>query len=126
MGAIRFHNRVHGEPSWSTHVVALAVVHASALAWLASSAQAQSAAPTHTLREEMRIVSIESNPDMQLTGISELTVLPDGRMITVHSMEPAVRLFDNSGKFVRMIGRKGRGPGELERPGSSGVVRCVL
>jgi hypothetical protein len=80
-------------------------------------ANAQAAIPERTLREELRIVSNDNVPGMLLTSVWEgSTVLPDGRIIAVFMQEGAVRVFDPSGKLLRILGRKGAGPGEYGSP----------
>lgn len=41
---------------------------------------------------------------------------PDGTLFIIDTAPPHVRVFDPNGDFVRMFGRRGRGPGELIRP----------
>jgi hypothetical protein len=85
-------------------------------------ARAQAATATHELREELRIVSSETVPGMLLTGVSDLTVLPDGRIITLHAQERLFRVFDTAGSLMRTVGRRGQGPGEFEMPRGVGYV----
>ena len=40
----------------------------------------------------------------------------DGRLITVDDVRPAIRLYDANGKFLRLLGRAGEGPGEFRHP----------
>lgn len=79
----------------------------------ASTADAQVAIPTFDVREEIRIQSNDTVPGMLLTGVEDLTVLPDGRIVTSHPRESVVRVFDPSGKLIRILGGPGDGPGEF-------------
>ena len=70
--------------------------------------------PTMQLREELRIVSNNSSPQTMLTGASAgSTVLPDGRILVLDMREASIRVFDSTGKFLSMFGRRGDGPGEF-------------
>ncbi len=81
---------------------------------------------TYEMREEWRIVSDESSKDMLLTQVSDLVVLPDGRVVTAHSRETLLRVFDRNGKFLRTVGRRGQGPGEFTSAGSIGLLGDTL
>ncbi len=90
--------------------------------FLFDSAAAQTAIPTRELREEMRIVSNDASLGTSLTSIASAVVLPDGRLLTLHSTEAVIRVFDATGRFVTMFGRKGEGPGEFNRPLGMGLI----
>jgi hypothetical protein len=83
---------------------------------------AQTAIPIVNVREEIRIASNDSVPGMLLTGIERLAVLPDGRIVTTHPREAAVRVFDPSGRLIRIVGRRGDGPGEFRSIRQVGYV----
>ena len=89
---------------------------------LAGGVSAQGSIPTYDLREELRIQSSETVPGMLLTGVSDVAVLPDGRIITVHAQERMLRVFDSGGRLLRTVGRRGQGPGEFGNPQSVGYV----
>jgi hypothetical protein len=82
--------------------------------------------PVYQLREEWRTVSDESSRDMQLTAVTGLRVLPDGRIVTVHRSEALLRVFDSTGKFLQTVGRRGQGPGEFQMPSGVGYVNDTL
>lgn len=88
----------------------------------ASGIGAQASLPTVDAREEIRIASNDSVPGMLLTGIADLAVLPDGRILTTHRREAVLRVFDSNGRLTRVVGRRGGGPGEFEGPGGVGFV----
>jgi hypothetical protein len=92
----------------------------------ATVAAGQSTLPLRQLREELRIVSSETTPGMALTPVASLIELPDGRMVTLHTAECVLRVFDASGKLLRLVGRKGAGPGEFNRPTSLGLLGDTL
>jgi hypothetical protein len=82
--------------------------------------------PLRQLREELRIVSSETTPGMALTPVAALMELPDGRVVTLHTAECVLRVFDASGKLLRVVGRKGAGPGEFNRPTGLGRLGDTL
>jgi 6-bladed beta-propeller len=51
-----------------------------------------------------------------LTGVSDALRLPDGTIVVADAGAFQLRLYDRRGRFVRVIGRQGRGPGEFELP----------
>ena len=85
-------------------------------------AGAQPAIPTREVREEIRIASNDAVPGMALTTISDLAVMPDGRMVTAHGREAVVRIFAPDGRLLRTIGRRGDGPGEFRNPYVVGYI----
>jgi hypothetical protein len=101
------------------------VIVASALALasgLGLDLRAQAPVPVREVREEMRIVSNDAVPAMQLTTIRVATVLGDGRILTSHSMEGRVRVFAPNGTLIRVLGRPGSGPGEFRSPSYMGHI----
>jgi hypothetical protein len=78
------------------------------------------------VREEMRIVSNDADPSMQLTPVASATVFRDGRIVTVHSKEGVVRVFAPTGKLIQLVGRLGSGPGEFRSPYVAGSVGDTL
>lgn len=50
------------------------------------------------------------------TRVADAVLGPDGTVFVIDASPPHVRVFDRNGDFVRMFGRRGRGPGELTRP----------
>jgi hypothetical protein len=89
---------------------------------IASGIGAQAPIPTVDVREEVRIQSNDSVPGMLLTRVEDLVVLPDGRILTVHMREGVVRVFDPRGRLIKVIGRRGDGPGEFPDPVKAGYV----
>lgn len=65
------------------------------------------------LASDIRYVKLETNPDCMLDLI--LKVVTDQDLIFIHShTNPSgyLFIFSNTGKFIRQIGKQGRGPGE--------------
>src|SRR5688572_19625875 len=88
----------------------------------ASAVSGQQGIPTVAVREELRISSDDPAPGMLLTAIEDLTVLPDGRIVTAHFRESVVRVFDPNGRLLTVIGRPGQGPGEFRNAWRVGWV----
>jgi hypothetical protein len=63
--------------------------------------------------QDLRIVSDDNTPGMQLTYISDIITNEKGLIFTSHSTEGVIRVFDANGRFLRKFGRKGQGPGEF-------------
>jgi len=55
----------------------------------------------------------ESHPAYVLSEIWSIAVSNDGTIFVLDGKESNVKVFDRGGKFVRIIGRPGQGPGEL-------------
>lgn len=111
------------------------------LAPLRNTVQVQQEAPLFNLVEELRITSDESSKEKSLTTVSALTVLSDGSIVTFHgrriswdlggmvirgtggtTVEQIMRIYDATGKFVRVIGGPGAGPGEFRGMAQAGSV----
>lgn len=68
------------------------------------------------LVEDLRL-GAEFSPEEQAFGtIMSFSFGENGDIYIVDSRAPAVRVFSETGKYIRSIGRKGRGPGEFESP----------
>lgn len=66
--------------------------------------------------EELSFGDDEEDEDYMFSDVSHITVDNDGRIYVLDRRESHVKLFDQDGKYVRTIGRKGQGPGELNNP----------
>ncbi|HXF95250.1 MAG TPA: 6-bladed beta-propeller [Gemmatimonadales bacterium] len=65
--------------------------------------------------EELRIGSAEGDDALAFNQIADLEVDRVGRIYVVESQTQEIRVFDSAGRFLRTIGRKGRGPGEFQQ-----------
>ncbi len=72
-------------------------------------------------------LSIDKHPAVELGGslddpsdqfglVVGATRLPDGRLLVMDLLPPSVRLYDENGRHIRDIGRRGNGPGEFQQP----------
>lgn len=61
-----------------------------------------------------------------LTRISGMTVDSAGRMYVLDGTDQRIRVFDASGRELRLLGRRGEGPGEFQMASALTVVRDTL
>ena len=73
-------------------------------------------APTKLVFEEVYTVGGGDSPDASFVSASALDVLPDGTVYVVDTKDSRVKVFDAEGRFLRVFGRQGQGPGEMNRP----------
>jgi hypothetical protein len=66
--------------------------------------------------EELSIGDDEKNENYAFSEVSHITADNEGRIYVLDRKESHVKVFDRDGKYVRTIGRKGQGPGELNDP----------
>lgn len=64
----------------------------------------------------VQIGSVSSDGPDQLFGITQSQLLPSGEILIVNSRAHDVRVFDETGRHRRTIGRRGEGPGEFRSP----------
>jgi hypothetical protein len=68
-----------------------------------------------TATEDLAIGSDTGGVEYQFGRIGDLAVAPDGDIAVVDQLAGVVRVFDGTGRFLRSVGRPGKGPGELSR-----------
>ncbi|OGD12500.1 MAG: hypothetical protein A2W20_06165 [Candidatus Aminicenantes bacterium RBG_16_66_30] len=73
-------------------------------------------APTRLVFEEVYTVGGGDSPDASFVSASALDVLPDGTVYVIDMKDCRVKVFGADGKFLRVFGRQGQGPGELNQP----------
>ena len=89
-------------------------------------ARGQDPIPVRALEEELRIVSNDAVPGMRFTFVSTVTVLPDGRLVTVHAGERVARVFGPDGRLLEVVGGPGSRPGEFNRMSRVGYIADTL
>jgi len=72
--------------------------------------------PVLELKEDLSIGGPEAQGDSALDQIRQFVVDDAGTIYVLDQQAAQVKVFDASGKYLRTIGRKGQGPGELEYP----------
>ena len=75
------------------------------------------------LVEELRIGVLDGDPDYVLGRVGQVAIGPNGQIIIADDAAPALRVFDANGRFVRVIGRNGEGPGEYRSMGGVATLR---
>jgi hypothetical protein len=76
-----------------------------------------------TLREEVSIGSADGADEYLFGDISGIAVGRDGTIYAYDAQVPVIRAFDANGRFLRNIGRGGRGPGEYVAISGLAVLR---
>lgn len=66
--------------------------------------------------ELLDTVRLEQSDSLPIVRISGIDVSSSGVIALSDASEGMVKLFDGNGKLVRIVGRKGRGPGEFQIP----------
>ena len=69
-----------------------------------------------SLKEDLSIGRENAGDDYLFSDISGVDADDEGRIYVLDGSEANVRVFDRNGVFLKTIGRKGQGPGEMERP----------
>ena len=65
--------------------------------------------------EELRIGDLGGG-DYGLSGVAHVSIGSNGEIYVLQPEEHAISVFSKSGRFLRRIGRRGEGPGEMMRP----------
>ena len=73
----------------------------------------QSQLPVRALTADLRITASDVPATETVTGVSHLSVAPDGMIFSADQREARVRIFDANGKFVSAFGKKGEARGEF-------------
>ncbi len=75
------------------------------------------------LIEELRIGVLDGDPDYEIGRIGDVAIGARGEIIVADDATPALRVYDSTGVFVRIIGGNGEGPGEYRSMGGVGTLR---
>lgn len=78
------------------------------------------------LREEFRIGVLEGPPELELNGVRDVVVGPEGEIFAALQIDAEIRVFGPDGAYVRTLGRQGQGPGEMETVTWIGVFGDTL
>ena len=68
-----------------------------------------------TLRPALQLGVQDGDPNQQFSEIAAAVSLGNGSFAVADQGSGEIRIFDRAGRFVRKVGRKGRGPGEFQR-----------
>jgi hypothetical protein len=78
------------------------------------------ALPVLNVQEDLRVGST-NDPEVGFTRIRGVAVDSDEQLYVLEGMDKQIRVYDKSGRRVRVIGRDGEGPGEFRSPIDFGV-----
>jgi len=76
-----------------------------------------------TLVEELSIGVADGAEEYMLGDVADIALGRDGTMFVLDRQVPAIRQYDNQGKYVRTIGRSGSGPGEYRSASGLATMR---
>lgn len=81
--------------------------------------------PILELKEDLSLGGAEAQGDRIFGSITAVVIDDAGVMYVLDFRNSDIRVFDPSGAYLRTIGRKGQGPGELEMPFDLSFVRTT-
>jgi len=80
--------------------------------------------PVLELKEDLSLGGPEAQGDYAFGEARAFVVDDEGSIYVLDTKSDHIKVFDRSGKYVRTIGRKGQGPGELGRPRMLSINRA--
>ncbi len=75
-----------------------------------------------SIEEELSIGAEKEKDEYMFSLIRDIDVDNEGRIYVLDFKEAHVKVFDNKGEYIKTIGKKGQGPGELENPLSMSIT----
>jgi len=76
-------------------------------------------------KEDFSLGGSEAQGDYAFDKVGTFIVDDAGMIYVLDTKSAHIKVFDTSGKYLRTIGRKGQGPGELERPMTLSINRTT-
>lgn len=73
-------------------------------------------ADVFSLEEELSIGEAEGSEEYMFSEIQTVAVDEEENIYVVDAKESHIKVFDKNGEYLRTIGKKGQGPGEIGRP----------
>jgi hypothetical protein len=67
-----------------------------------------------------------NDPHQTLTFVGEILIGPTGELLVAQPQDQQIRVYNESGQIVRIMGHKGAGPGEFETVSSMGFLGDTL
>ena len=68
-----------------------------------------------SLEEELSIGEAEGEEEYMFSRINDIDVDDEGNVYVAEGAFAHIRVFDENGEYLRVMGRKGQGPGEMQR-----------
>lgn len=75
-----------------------------------------------TLEEELSIGESSGSPETIFSGVRDIEVDDQNRIYILDSKACHIKIFDESGEYLRTIGKQGQGPEEFSRPFGMSLV----
>lgn len=72
--------------------------------------------PSKMILELETVIGESEDPDKAFSQLSSFVVDDGGTIYALDFKEQKIKVFDDSGQFIRAFGEKGQGPGELQMP----------
>ena len=69
-----------------------------------------------SLEEELSIGEAEGREEYMFSQVRSIAIDDRDRIYVLDYKEAHIKVFDNNGEYIKTIGKKGQGPGELEMP----------
>ena len=76
-----------------------------------------------TLKEDLSIGEAQGAKDYTFYEVWDVAVNDDGDIFVMDQADACVKVYAKDGAYLRSIGRKGQGPGELQNPNSLHLIR---
>jgi hypothetical protein len=73
-------------------------------------------------RTTVSVGELDGPPETSFGRVVSIAVLDDGRLLVLDRLVPTIRVFDADGAYIESWGRRGEGPGELDRPDAGMTV----
>ncbi|HEX6040489.1 6-bladed beta-propeller [Longimicrobium sp.] len=64
----------------------------------------------------VRSFALQTPPSSPIVGLSGLDLAPDGSLVVTDGSDASAQLFSADGRLLKVLGRKGSGPGEFQVP----------
>jgi 6-bladed beta-propeller len=74
------------------------------------------AVPFDEVLRPVRSILLQTPPSSPIIGLSGMDVAGDGRLVVTDGSDASAHLFAADGRLLRVLGRKGSGPGEFQVP----------
>ncbi len=75
------------------------------------------------LIEAARVGVLEGDPNYEIGRVASVAIGASGEFVVADDATPALRVYDSTGVFVRIIGGNGEGPGEYRSMGGVATLR---
>jgi len=75
------------------------------------------------LEEELSIGEAEGNEEYMFSQIRDIAVDEEERIYVLEIKESHIKVFDKNGSYLRTIGKKGQGPGEIGMPSFMSITK---